>query len=1353
MATRKKNNAQNPQDANRGAELQNQAEPQVALSEFSKWVSFAGIAMKTDSLFGAKKEALDAEPEVARAWEVLSRPSIMAARYIGIGTKSVRNYASSKFTSDYNSSPNALLNAALSGFTEGQAVEIAQALDILAKKLIMQASSREIKEAAKQASKLWVAPASEQSLGYPTLGIGLAESYTMVDGKRQKTLSGQKIYRMSLGGGGYDMDGRMGFSGDDRRVLDMPAEDQRATWATEAQQGPLAQEQENAVKWGAHGELSPLAGFFAVPNVNGQSIITGESELPTVKVLSLSLAEIKSEASKAGREAGLLAPELSASLSGAENVSRSYSVKNSDWVEGKKKSAAELAHSSWRVAMSCALSPADAKGFSSERLQRIDLVPGFKEFFKLPSFQMNYHYELSMVSESLEKIAKKEMEVSDHDMRQESGQAKYSAFSKTFASQVLGEASVWSGRPQKSKVDFDSVIRECLEGAEVIHLVNKRGGYRDSLNPADKSAAKIAAEKTFDRLSKAAKSTPPGIGVAQWALGLVKNFDDVKHKFNELSESDRKKAQGRQLEPNSPAFLAKEKLMDSLSGFCDAALLFKSSFEKLSLEEAQKTELAWLASKGLDKAWVQALQSGVVSPRSLGWALANPAGESMSSSDPVERLAARCARSFGLNPGQNGEELKSAFYAELMEMGASPEGLKILEASHSLQEQLAALAALSTGGDKKIARASRSVMSFFAAALSVGDKVGMPPEELALFCSSYTNRWLEKNNWEQNNSPFNMFNCAVPGAEGRFDGLSPELAAIVVATQSQARLYAELSRSKSEGYHEMVESLAKDWRQTMDGAQQLGSSFEHAIELSEARAEEIRHGFPSGAVIDWRKRPFANKAAWEIFEMPSPRFTAAVKNAKEQCGDIGAWCADRARQLGILDAVDGNDLVGKTRNVIKEKLSLSDAAWKLAIKQPEALALISQTLNLHVGKQHYATAKVSKEAMLSATMENMLPRRGTQADAERASIERGYNETTGMALTTAASRNIDPKLASETLRLFADGGPGHKRYALLSSSINPMLAQSHEEAEFFIQECEAKKERQPRVFAEACKRLDKLKQDSAKALDFYAKNQDAIKNDLLPDTRFDPKEKLAAELDDLGDWIEGSEHGLWSQQPLELTIGQFSRQSKAWHDEQAAMAADKADRARVRQAVAEAVAEADASKNPFAVNAGSRWAKIVGKHARDGWEAVELLSAGDLTEEGAAMRHCVSSYSSVCRQGDSRVYSIRLNGERKCTLEIRPSEGLSKLNENKTFSIVQNKGVANQAVNNKATLDFCQEVLGQVQAAWPKIVKKIEAARADNKEAKKVAQEAKEKALQELALEKESAQPKAKAKQGHPSTP
>ena len=728
--------------------------------------------------------------------------------------------------------------------------------------------------------------------------------------------------------------------------------------------------------------------------------------------------------------------------------------------------------------------------------------------------------------------------------------------------------------------------------------------------------------------------------------------------------------------------------------------------------------------------------------------MANPAGESMSSSDPVERLAARCARSFGLNLGQSGEELKSAFYAELTEMGASPEGLKLLEASQSLQEQLAALAALSNGSDKKIGRASRSVMSFFAAALSVGAKLSMPPEELALFCASYTSRWIEKNSWEQNNSPFSMFNCAVPGAEGRFDGLSPELAASVVTTQFQAQLYAELSRSKRDGYQELVESLAKDWRQTMGGAQQLGSSFEHAIELSEARAEEIRQGFPSSAMIDWRKRPFANKAAWEIFEMPSPRFTAAVKNAKEQCGEIGVWCADRARQLGILDAVDGNDLVGKTRNVIKEKLSLSDAAWKLAIKQPEALGLISKTLNLHTEKQyqHYTKAKVGKEAVLSVAMENAFPSRGTQADAERASIERGYNETTGMALSTAASRNIEPKLASETLKLFADGGPGHKRYALLSSSINPMLAQSHEEAEFFIQECEAKKERQPRVFAEACKRLEKMKQDSAKASEFYTKNQDAIKKDLLPDTRFDPKEKLAAEFDDLGDWIEGSEHGLWSQQPLELTIGQFSRQSKAWHDEQAAMAADKADRARVRQAVAEAVAEADASKNPFAINAGSRWAKIVGKHARDGWEAVELMSAGDLTEEGAAMRHCVSSYSSVCRQGDTRIYSIRLNGERKCTLEIRPSEGLSKLNANKTFSIVQNKGVANNAVNNKATLDFCQEVLAQVQTAWPKIVKKIEAARADNKEVKKIAQDAKEKAMQELALEKGSVQPKAKAK-------
>ena len=214
MATRKNNNnTLIPQNVNQAVvdQAAAQAEPKAFLAEFSKWVSFAGIALSTDRLFGDKKEAFAPEPVVERAWEILSQPSIMAARYIGIGTKLDRNSNRSGFTSGYYSSPDAVLNAALAGLTEDQAFELALALDRLAQKLDVQVAGPEIKEAAKQASKLWVAPASAQSLGYPALGIGLAESYTMVDGKRQKTLSGQQLVRVVEGGGGQAMAGRVGL--------------------------------------------------------------------------------------------------------------------------------------------------------------------------------------------------------------------------------------------------------------------------------------------------------------------------------------------------------------------------------------------------------------------------------------------------------------------------------------------------------------------------------------------------------------------------------------------------------------------------------------------------------------------------------------------------------------------------------------------------------------------------------------------------------------------------------------------------------------------------------------------------------------------------------------------------------------------------------------------------------------------------------------------------------------------------------------------------------------------------------------------------------------------------------------
>lgn len=475
--------------------------------------------------------------------------------------------------------------------------------------------------------------------------------------------------------------------------------------------------------------------------------------------------------------------------------------------------------------------------------------------------------------------------------------------------------------------------------------------------------------------------------------------------------------------------------------------------------------------------------------------------------------------------------------------------------------------------------------------------------------------------------------------------------------------------------------------------------------------------------------------------MPSPRFSAAVADAQSNGGDLGKWCAARARRLGVADAVDGNDLVAKARDKIKQRCDIPDGAWKLAIKDPGLLQVINTALQLNPDDRNHLIdqARVSDSCVFEKGEASGLARRVMGDSGSQGDIRIDPSAVAGIALRAASNFGIKPETAGIVLAALTASWRGYGHAQLFGDNIAEVVASGAEVADFFMAEAKAKSDKMPRICVECCKRYEKLVVDAekAKAKESAAPKLEMAEGQEARGGSFDPLKKLNEELLDLCDWIGKSEHGLWSELPVDPTIGQLSRMSKAWHEEQAAIAIDKADRARVAKAVAEAVFEADASSNPFAVSSGSRWGKILGKHARDGWEAVELQTAADLSEEGATMRHCVSSYSPQCRSGQSRIYSIRLNGERKCTLQINGSEGLSKLDANTKFSIIQNKGASNQAVNNAATLAFCDEVLSKVQSAWPNIVAKIEKARDAKSDARKdIVKVAKQKELDRIEGER-----------------
>lgn len=60
-------------------------------------------------------------------------------------------------------------------------------------------------------------------------------------------------------------------------------------------------------------------------------------------------------------------------------------------------------------------------------------------------------------------------------------------------------------------------------------------------------------------------------------------------------------------------------------------------------------------------------------------------------------------------------------------------------------------------------------------------------------------------------------------------------------------------------------------------------------------------------------------------------------------------------------------------------------------------------------------------------------------------------------------------------------------------------------------------------------------------------------------------------------------------------------------------------------------------------------------------QITQLLSYAALLEEGSAQKHCVSSYVYACLQGRCGIFSLRVNGVRALTLEVRANRQLVQI--------------------------------------------------------------------------------------------
>lgn len=1297
MAEAKKNKSVKTIGAAAIHEVGNEAQAVVAapkLIEFSRWVSGATMALRMEAELG-KGEIAPTEA-MQSAWAALCQekallPWLATGFSKGLtGIFQGGHHNQQMVWGDH-------LQLLMSGLNE-------QALDQLKAGLVdlvsnIRSVEGEIKKAGSMGAGLLSTSASQDLLSYPALGVGLSPGNSIVDGKKTSTLVGVKLRSVGAVIG----------------HVDHPVNETVDRWANALGDGVDAEmraEMTEAAKLSKADISIPWLNFAATDQKDaGPSLLAGELPLPSVDGLKKAWDVYQAStvpASRVAYDAYGIDPGNSGYYyyQGPNRIHLGFAdvTPRMSFADNRSMATMKSALGGWTLAMMAAIG-----GKSSAKMDALDRA---KKTRLDQSFTAQASLDESMLNaKALEKFfGEKELTSKGFRVGGHYNQTPSAMAGMGYLVLLRIQKGEWDPAVgEKLKVDF----------AEALFAKTPK--------------AKVGS---MSQMAESLRAGDPAIGLAQMGAALIAIRRQVQSMRSGYSASVA--ADG-----DSPLEKSFGPVLDELAQAFDSS---RNAFSQGAFEKALSTESTWMESKGLAAAWKQSGAAGARSPKSIGWALANPVAESLDSSDPMERLAAQCARGLGLNAKAGAGALVASLRAELSELGSDGESLDRLVRQPRLAKVIADLAGAGTSADKKKAHSSAQALRFVCHAMSAANKEALSEAMTEDFILDYIVEEpipAGQNRYVQRVVKLDLFSAGAGGADGRFDGLGPGLSAFAVGSVEKAKLASEVCKAKVDQYPQMMGALARDWRDSAKSAGDLGLDADKSHSIASTRAQEIRTVFPSQALIDWRKKPFASSEAWQVFCMPSPRFSAAAADAQSSGGELGQWCAARARRLGVADAVDGNDLVAKSRDKIKERCEIPDGAWKLAIKDPGLLQVINAALQLNPEDRNHAIdqARLSNACMFENGEGSGLARRVMGDSGSQGGVRVKDDAVAGIALRAASNFGIKPEIAGIVLNALTTRSYGGGYAHIFGDNIAEVVASGSEGADFFIAEAKAKADKMPRIFVECCKRYEKLVVDSDKA---KAKEASAPKVELAEGQEarggaFDPLKKLNEELLDLCDWIGKSEHGLWSELPVDPTFGQLSRMSKAWHDEQAAIALDKADRARVAKAVAEAVFEADASSNPFAVSSGSRWGKILGKHSRDGWEAVELQTAADLSEEGATMRHCVSSYSPQCRSGQSRIYSIRLNGERKCTLQINGSEGLSKLDANTKFSIMQNKGASNQAVNNAATLAFCEEVLAKVQSTWPNIVAKIEKARdAKNDIKKDIMKVAKQQELERIEAERSS---------------
>lgn len=168
----------------------------------------------------------------------------------------------------------------------------------------------------------------------------------------------------------------------------------------------------------------------------------------------------------------------------------------------------------------------------------------------------------------------------------------------------------------------------------------------------------------------------------------------------------------------------------------------------------------------------------------------------------------------------------------------------------------------------------------------------------------------------------------------------------------------------------------------------------------------------------------------------------------------------------------------------------------------------------------------------------------------------------------------------------------------------------------------------------------------------------------------------AHELTLVNDFLKNSEQGVWQQIPEQPTWPQLIRLQEEWH--------------RLVQAK-----ETGSSLS---------WESVLGAYGDpdddSSYAAIPLNSGSQLYNEGTEMRHCVSSYSSKCHNGECRIFSIIRGEARVGTLELAKGDD--------GWSVAQFKGKFNAKIEHPDAWIFAREVATAYSKAWEATTRKLD---------------------------------------------